>query len=239
MIWVRIMLAVLVVLSATVAEAFQVDGLLEPHRVIKVGSPQQGVLASVDVERGDTVKAGQVIATLQSEVEKATMDLKKASKEFTDRKRQRLESLFTKELIAANDMDEAETGRAVADAEYRHASAVVSRMSIRSPINGVVVERYLSQGEYVENQPILKVAQIDPLNVEVILPSSRYRQIKLGARVQVIPEDPQKGQYTAQIKIIDRVIDAASGTFGVRLELPNPNQRIPAGLKCKVIFPDR
>jgi membrane fusion protein, multidrug efflux system len=239
MAWRMVLLAVVIALSATVAEAFQADGLLEPHRVIKVGSPQQGVLATVDVERGDTVKAGQVVATLHSDVERATMDLKKANKEFTDRKKQRLEPLFTKELIAAHDMDEAETGRAVADAEYRHASAVVNRMSIRSPISGVVVERYLSQGEFVENQPIMKIAQIDPLNVEVILPSSRYRQIRLGARARVIPEDNQKGSFTAQIKIIDRVIDAASGTFGVRLELPNPDYRIPAGLKCKVIFSEK
>jgi multidrug efflux pump subunit AcrA (membrane-fusion protein) len=36
--------------------------------------------------------------------------------------------------------------------------------------------------------------------------------------------------------IVDRVVDAASGTFGIRLEIPNPGNRIPAGLKCKVRF---
>jgi membrane fusion protein (multidrug efflux system) len=56
-------------------------------------------------------------------------------------------------------------------------------------------------------------------------------------RAKVIPEAPIGGQYTAEVKIVDKVIDAASGTFGVRLELPNPNYRLPAGLKCKVIFP--
>jgi membrane fusion protein (multidrug efflux system) len=58
-------------------------------------------------------------------------------------------------------------------------------------------------------------------------------------RAKVIPEAPVGGEYIAEVKIVDRVIDAASGTFGVRLELPNPNHRLQAGLKCKVIFPDK
>ena len=58
-------------------------------------------------------------------------------------------------------------------------------------------------------------------------------------KVEVIPEAPIGGQYMAEVKIVDRVIDAARGTLGVRLELPNPNHRLPAGLKCKVIFPEK
>jgi multidrug efflux pump subunit AcrA (membrane-fusion protein) len=82
----------------------------------------------------------------------------------------------------------------------------------------------------------MKIAQIDPLNVEVIVPVARFASIKVGMRAKVIPEAPIVDQYMAEVTIVDRVIDAASGTFGVRLELPNPNYRIPAGLKCKVIF---
>jgi len=47
---------------------------------------------------------------------------------------------------------------------------------------------------------------------------------------------PEAFFYGAKVTVVDRVVDAASGTFGVRLELPNPNYRLPAGLKCKVPF---
>jgi multidrug efflux pump subunit AcrA (membrane-fusion protein) len=50
---------------------------------------------------------------------------------------------------------------------------------------------------------------------------------------KVLVEAPT-GSYDARVTIIDRVIDSASSTFRVRLELPNPNHRIPAGLRCKV-----
>jgi multidrug efflux pump subunit AcrA (membrane-fusion protein) len=85
----------------------------------------------------------------------------------------------------------------------------------------------------------LKLAQIDPLNVEVILPVNQILSIRVGMRAKVIPEAPIRSQYMAEVKIVDGVIDAASGTFGVRLDLPNPNQQLPAGLKCKVIFPEK
>ena len=55
------------------AHAAEFEGLIEPHRVVKVGSPVPGILETVDVDRGDFVKKAQVLARLQSEVEKATM----------------------------------------------------------------------------------------------------------------------------------------------------------------------
>ena len=44
------------------------------------------------------------------------------------------------------------------------------------------------------------------------------------------------GQHTATVKVIDRVFDAASGTFGVRLELPNKRGIVPGGIRCQVEF---
>ena len=248
------------------AHAAEYRGLIEPHRAIKVGSSTEGILATVDVDRGDLVHKGQILATLESGVEKATMEAararaemegpvraKHASKEFFQGKKVRLERLFTKDLASASEMEEAETNKSVAEMQllealenkrlaeldYKRAAEVVNRLTIRSPVDGVVVERLLSPGEYVKDQPVLKLAEIDPLNVEVIMPADRFLSIKVGMRAKVIPEAPVGGEYVAVVKIVDRVIDAASGTFGVRLSLPNPGNHLPAGLKCKVIFPPK
>ena len=61
-------------------------------------------------------------------------------------------------------------------------------------------------------------------------------KITTSMRAEVQPEAPMGGSYTATVTVVDRVVDAASGTFGVRLELPNRDYRLPAGLKCKVRF---
>ena len=78
--------------------------------------------------------------------------------------------------------------------------------------------------------------RLRPLHVEVVLPVSLYGRIKPGMKGVVLPERPIQGEYAARVKVVDRVVDAASGTFGVRLELPNPQGAVPAGVKCKVRF---
>ena len=59
-------------------------------------------------------------------------------------------------------------------------------MTIYSPINGVVMERFLSPGEFVEDQPVLKLAQIHPLYVEVFAPVELLGTIKVGMPADVI-----------------------------------------------------
>lgn len=245
------------------AEPLEFDGLIEPKQVVELGSPVPGILETVNADRGDMIKEGQALALLQSGVEKATMDLararaefegtiqsRKAELEFAIRNQERRKELYEKKALPFQEWDEVETKRIVAELalneaieskrvaemEYRRAQEVYKRMTIRSPLTGVVVEKHLFPGEYVEDKPILKLAQINPLHVEVVMPVEKWGMVKEGMEASVRPESPVGGLYKARVTVVDKVVDAASGTFGVRLELPNPDYRLPPGLKCKVIF---
>ena len=103
---------------------------------------------------------------------------------------------------------------------------------MKSPIDGVVVARLKVPGEFVEDQAILKIAQLDPLYVELIAPVELYGTITPGMQIEVVPEISGFGRQVATITMVDRVIDAASGTFDIRAELKNPNNTIPSGLRC-------
>jgi len=80
------------------------------------------------------------------------------------------------------------------------------------------------------------VAQIDPLRVEVIVPAQMFGRILPGMTGTIVPELLQYGERTATVTIVDKVIDSASSTFGVRLELPNAEHQMPSGMKCLVRF---
>jgi len=260
-----IILALFLIAPSFRADAgpIELDGVIEPSLIVKIGSPVPGILETVKVDRGDVVKKDQVLATLQSGVERATMELArerakmesaiKASEarlELNIRKQERLEKLEKSSAIPLEQIDEARTNSKVAlleleeakdnkrlaELELQRSMEVVRRMTIYSPIRGTVVERFLSPGEYVEDQPIVQLAQIDPLNVEVFAPVDLLESIKVGMAAEVRPEKPGGGVFKARVKIVDRVVDAASGTFGVRLELPNPGYSLSAGLKCNVTF---
>ena len=212
------------------------DCLVEPHLVTSVGSPVEGTLAEILVDRGSFVARGDVVARLNSAVETATVNLKAAQEAFGKRKVERNEELFNKQLISANEKDELETQTRIAGLEVKQQQEILAQRTIRSPINGVVVDRFLAPGERVGNEKILKIAQVDPLNVEVVVPVELFGAIRSGMTGEVRFQPMIAGSYRARVTLVDKVIDAASGTFGVRLELSNPGGRIPAGLKCKVRF---
>lgn len=229
-----LLLLLLVPSLATGAPIVGLEGFLEPNETVAVSSQVPGILDKVLVERGDTVKKGQVLAKLKSGVEKAAVGLAKARVEFGQRKAVRNEELYKKQLISIHEKDEIETEIQLAQLELRVAEARLNLRTITSPIQGVVVERLHAPGDYVGEDAILTVVSINPLNVEVVVPVAHYGAIKEGMSAEIVPEAPVGGKYTATVVIVDQVIDAASGTFGVRLKLPNPSHTLPAGLRSDV-----
>ena len=83
---------------------------------------------------------------------------------------------------------------------------------------------------------VIQRKPMDPLRVEVFVPIRYYGKVHVGSEAQVRPEAPVGGIYSAKVTVVDRVMDAASGTLGVRLRLPNPDFKLPAGVRCKVSF---
>lgn len=240
--------------------------MIEARQRVDIRSPVEAVIESVQVQRGDLVKKGQVIVTLEAGPERAMLILAKsratmqgelkaaeARVELTRKKFVRAEELYKQNFVSVNALDEAQAdfrlateqlrqsqeNQKLAELEVNRSSEVLAMRTIKSPLSGVVVEITQKPGEFSGSNtkdPILKLAEIDPLNVEVVLPVSLYGQIAVGSRGEVMPEAPIGGKYSAVVSVVDRVIDAASGTFGVRLEMSNRERKIPAGVRCRVRF---
>jgi RND family efflux transporter MFP subunit len=234
--------------------------LIEPFRTSDVGSPVIGVIESTLVERGDRVSAGQPLATLLAQVERRSAavaeskalgvgELKgaEASAELARQKLARTQDLFDQKFISAQALEQARADALVAEnrleqvreqrgiyaREYALAQSQVELRTIRSPISGVIAERFLSPGERVEEKAIFRVAMINPLRVEVVLPSTYYTLVRQGMAVIVTPDFPGATARRARVTMVDRVVDGASNTFRIRLELPNADLSLPAGLRCK------
>jgi len=65
------------------------------------------------------------------------------------------------------------------------------------------------------------------------VPVSMYAEVQLGGVATVLPELPGAAAMQARVSMVDKVVDPASNTFRVHLEMPNPNGALPAGLRCK------
>ena len=210
--------------------------MIEPYREVKIASQVTGIVEEVLVERGDIVKKGQIVVKLRSGVEQANVTQAQANVDFNKRKLERNKKLFEKEHISVHEKDEIETDIKKAEALLQEATEKFEMKNIRSTVDGVVVKRDLNAGEYVGDKPIMTIAQISPLNVEVVVPVRQYGSITKGMGAEVRPESPVGGTYSGRVTIVDKAVDAASGTFGVRVELPNEKLTLPSGLKCRVRF---
>ena len=246
----------------SVGAAAGFDCLIEPSQVVEVRSPVDGIIASVGVRRGDNVSKGQALVELQSAAERAAVEgarfraqmegqitAARSRLDYATLKVKRLTEMQKENFATAQARDEADAERRLAEAElavatenrdlarieHRRAAETLAMRTMVSPFNGIVLDRMLHPGDLAEagsgRKPVLKIAQIDPLKVEIVLPAALYASVKQGARATVTPRG-SPGKIAATVSMVDRVVDPASATFVVRLDLPNPNRAILGGVRC-------
>ena len=237
--------------------------LILPSHVANIGSPVAAVVQSVEVDRGDTVSRGAILVRLRADIERAqaSVSVARASSEAElrgalaarDLALQRLErskALLGDRFLSQQAVDQAE-------AEYRLAVEKVSQAQdalmvsagetgvsraqmaqrlIRAPFDGIITDRYAQPGERFEEKPLLRIAAIDRLRVEVVAPSQRFGRIRVGQKALIHPDLPGQLPRPAEIVQIDQVLDPASNTFRIRLDLPNADHALPAGLRCRADF---
>lgn len=245
--------------AAVGAQAAPMACLIEPSQVVDIGSPVVGVIATVDVERGDVVRKGSVVATLRRDVERASLSAANTRSDTRAELRAATAAanLARSKLVRAEDLRRQnfisevalEQARSEAEVAFRRVDAVreqqraaasdaetarsqVALRELPATIDGVVVDRFLNPGERVDDKPILRIARLDPLRVELVLPLADLGRLKAGDRLNIKPDYPGAPAKTATVERVDKVVDAASRTFRARLNLPNPDHQIVAGVRC-------
>jgi RND family efflux transporter MFP subunit len=236
--------------------------LIEANSVIKLSSQSQGMLAKVNVRRGDAVRANVVVAELESAVERAMLHAaqlkaqtdalvksKAAELAFAEQRLARQQQLAARTISSPQLLEDAETRVAVARSELLQAEldrklsaidverleAMLERRLLRSPVDGVVAAVDMHPGEYADSSTVVAtIAEVQPLKVEVYLPTEAYPVVQVGMRAEIRPQEPIGGTYVAEVTSKDARIDAASGLFQIQLRLDNPENHVPAGLRCTV-----
>lgn len=173
--------------------------------------------------------------------------------DYATKKAARADELAREKMVSAQVRDEAEAELRLAESELKAAlenrdlariehTRAVEQLALRtltSPFNGVVLDRMLNPGDLAESgtgrKPVLKLAQIDPLKVDVVMPAAALGKVHPGARVTVVPQG-LGGRYVGVVRQVDKVVDTASGTLVARVELANRDGSIPSGVRCTAEF---
>lgn len=258
----HILPAVLLLLPLPLHAEVDFDCVMDAARIVQLSPRTPGVIDTVEVEKGQRVAKGDVIARIDSTMERAALKIleaRVASTAVIDAQTARLafakaqfdravalqkqdaqspakvEELRNDLALATSQLAQAQVDRAALQAEADRARIAVENTLIRATVPGVVSEISLSPGEYATaDRHVAVLAQTDPIDVDAYLPGTLFDRVRVGAKVLIRPEYPAGTEIEAQVKSVDAMFDPASRTFGLRVELPNAKNEIIAGQRCRL-----
>jgi membrane fusion protein, heavy metal efflux system len=221
----------------------------------ELGSPIACRIVSVTAALGQFVKAGQVLAVLESpEVGRARSELltAQARLELAQRVLERKRGLSAERIVAQRDVQEAEANQLSAEAELRAATGTLQslgvgqsdalatespRFSLRSPIAGTLIERNAVQGRMVEpSQPLFRIGDLSHLWLTVHAFERDAVRVRPGTIARVTFLALPGKAFTGKVILIGRQVDLDSRTIPVRIEIANKDGVLRPGMSANAFL---
>ena len=212
------------------------DTSLAPLHDVDVYARADGQVMALDVEEGRRVRVGDRLAQLDDREQRATLEEREAEVARTESAWHRAQQLHDQKLIADEASITAESDWRVAKAQRDHARLECDRCAVRAPIAGLVALRRVQIGQMVKDGDLLfRLGDPDTLRAELLLPESRLGTVRAGQAVRLVLANGG-GSATARVTRVSPLVDAASGTFRVIIDLDNRRLKFPGGISARVEF---
>ncbi len=204
---------------------------IEAYAEADVIAKVEGEIRAILAEEGDVVTEGQIIARLDGDRLRLELNESRARLSKMQRDFERNKDLRGKGLLSEGDFEKLQFDLEALQASYNLASLELDYTQIRAPIDGIVSERYIKIGNTVRvGDPLYRVTGLDPLVAYLHVPEREYRRIHAGQPV-AIDIDALAGQRViATVTRISPVVDPATGTFKITIEIRDAERRIKPGM---------
>ena len=215
---------VLKVSKETVPQDGVYSATIQANILNNIAPQQGGRINKINVEVGDFVSAGQILAEMdKAQLEQAGLRFQNAEAEMG-----RVEQLFKEGGVSQSDYDQIVMNYKVARSTYDN---LLENTILRSPISGVVTARNYDRGDmYTMSQPLFTVQQITPVKLLVPVSESDYTKVNKGDKVSV-SADALPGQvFEGSIIRLYPTMDAATHTFNVEVHVRNEDRRLRPGM---------
>jgi len=263
----RIDVAALTVGVSDLESSLQITGNLVPQTRVALRAKLPGTLASITVDIGDRVRAGQVVAALdrreidaQVDAAKAAVNVALAGVEAADAtlanailERERAQNLFDRGALPKQRLDAADTGRrsaaaqrdlaqanlAQAEAARRRADELQRDAALTSPINGVIVERHYDAGSLVGpgDDPVVVIADLRVMTLEAGVSELEAGRLRVGMPARVSAQALPGKIFDGRVAAIAPEIDARNRHFRIEVRMANPEATLLSGMYGSAAIP--
>ena len=251
------------VARSDIAEQLQIVGNLTGAATVEVAPKINGRLRQVDMRLGDPVTRGQEVARVEDdelrqqvsqaeasfEVARATVRQREADLLLAETTRDRSQSLFSRALVSRQELDDAEARYQAANAQldlaraqFDEAGARLEELRINldntvmvSPVDGFIGRRYLDPGAYVtSNTAVVSVVDISLVRLVANLVERDLRLVEEGVRARIEVDAFPSESFEGRVARIAPVLDPATRTAEIEIEVPNPDFRLKPGMYARV-----
>ena len=201
---------------------------VQANAVNNIAPQSGGRIQKINVEVGDFVSAGQVLA----EMDRVQLDQAKLRLSNTETELGRLKQLYEQGGLAQSDYEAAELNYEVSKSTYDN---LLENTILRSPVSGVVTARNYDRGDmYAMAAPIFTVQQIVPVKILVGISEADYTKVKKGDKVTLTVDALPGRTYSGSIRRIYPTIDPLTHTVNIEVSVPNQNRELRPGMYAKV-----
>ena len=209
---------------------------LAPIHDVRILARLDGEIVRVDVEEGGRVPAHQVLAQIEDRERRTTLAMREAEADRAESAWTRAERLHEQNVISDEQHLAARAEWQIAVARREQALIDVERCAVRTPIAGVVELRRIQVGQMVKEGDLLfQIGDPSTLRAEVLVPEAHLGIVRVGQKVRVIPA-AGGAPTTARVTRVSPLVDPASGTFRVVVDLDNRSGRLHGGVSARVVF---
>jgi RND family efflux transporter MFP subunit len=222
-----------------------ISGSLAAEREARVNAEAGGVVQGVYAEKGQAVRAGQLLAriddpSLQTQVLSAQSSVRSAEQavQLAARNVERNEPLAAAGAVATRDLEAARNQLSAAQAQLAGARAQLSnaqkmqgKTTVNSPISGIVSDRPVSAGSVVSmGAPMFVVVDPGSMRLEGSVPASELGQVRVGAPVRFTVTGYPGQTFTGTVARINPAADPVTRQVPVIVSIPNAQGALVSGL---------
>jgi membrane fusion protein (multidrug efflux system) len=210
-------------------------GTLTAREGIEVSNEVEGVIEKIHIESGQHVDKGDLLVTLNDDVEQADLASYKAQEQLARTLFKRNEDMWKKKTISETDFDNASSNLKVAQANVSQTLARIAKKSIRAPFSGVLGIRQVSTGQYLPTGSMLISLQDDSiLYSDFAVPERYLPEIAKGLEVHLRVSAYQDRDFVGTVQAIDAKVDEATRNISVRAELNNEEGLLRPGMYAAI-----
>lgn len=209
---------------------------------VALSADAPGVVVRLHFESGDTVKQGQVLVELDTNVERAQLASLKARRELAGISVKRSTALATSGAVAQSQVDADESSLKSLTADTSAPQAQIGRKVIRAPFSGRLGMREVNLGQYVAPGTTVTVLEsAESVFIDFSLPQQQLPKLKVGMKVRAFQEGVAIPLAEGFISAIDPSVDAVTRTIKLRASVPNGDDRLRPGMfvRAAVVLPEQ